>query len=69
MLHFREASKSAVERDFSCVDLGKLGAGICSIIYRCTFFCVPVPDHMCFLVCCLSVIKLEAAEPHFSSVL
>lgn len=31
MLPFREASKSAVERDFACVDLGKSGAEIYSI--------------------------------------
>lgn len=29
MLPFKEASKSAVERDFAFVGLGKPGAGIC----------------------------------------
>lgn len=59
MLPFREASKSAVEKDFACVDLGKPGAGICSI-HRCVcnLFCVPAPDQMCFLLCYLSVIML-----------
>lgn len=63
MLPFREASKSAVERDFASVDLGKPGAEICSIHgCVCNLFYVPVPDHMCFLLCCLSVIKLEIAD-------